>query len=131
MAMNQTIPGNFTVNGILTVNGSDYAEKFESIEDCPVGRFVTLDGERIRLAQPEDDYILGVTSEAPAIIGDKDNPGTPVGLVGKLWVEHDGTAEVNGYVCCGKNGIATMELHRQCVYRVMAVDGNRCKILVK
>jgi hypothetical protein len=123
--------GNLTVEGIITVNGSDYAEKFESIEDCPVGRFVTLDGEKIRLAQPSDDYILGVTSEKPAIVGDKDNPGTPVGLVGKLWVEHDGTAEVNGYVCCGKDGIATVELHRQCVYRVMAVDGNRCKILVK
>ena len=130
-AQSQNVGSNLTVSGIITVNGSDYAEKFESIEDCPVGRFVTLDGERIRLAQPGDDYILGVTSENPAIVGDKNNPGTPVGLVGKLWVEHDGTAEVNGYVCCGKDGIATMELHRQCVYRVMAVDGNRCKILVK
>ena len=129
MAMNQTIPGNFTVNGILNAYGSDYAEKFESIEDCPVGRFVTLDGERIRLAQPDDDYILGVTSEAPAIIGDKDNPGTPVGLVGKLWVESDGTCKINGFAVSGANGIATDG--GSTGYRVMAVDGNRCKILVK
>ena len=129
MAMNQTIPGDFTVNGILNVNGSDYAEKFESIEDCPVGRFVTLDGEKIRLAQPEDDYILGVTSEAPAIIGDKDNPGTPVGLVGKLWVESDDTCKVNGFAVSGADGIATDG--GSTGYRVMAVDGNRVKVLVK
>jgi hypothetical protein len=122
--------GNLEVEGIVTVNGSDYAEKFEEAEDCPVCRFVTLDGEKIRLAQPEDDYILGVTSEAPAIVGDMSNDGKPVGLIGKLWVEHDGTAKVNGYVTCGDDGIAT-ESEQYLCYRVMAVDGNRCKILVK
>lgn len=121
--------GNLEVDGIITVNGSDYAEKFESIEDCPVGRFVTLDGEKIRLAQPGDDYILGVTSENPAIIGDKDNPGAPVGLVGKLWVESDGTCKVNGFAVSGADGIATDG--GSTGYRVMAVDGNRVKILVK
>jgi len=121
--------GNLIVEGIITVNGSDYAEMFESIEDCPEGRFVTLDGEKIRLAQPGDDYILGVTSENPAIIGDKDNPGTPVGLVGKLWVESDGSCKVNGFAISGANGIATDG--GSTGYRVMAVDGNRCKILVK
>lgn len=121
--------GNLTVEGIITVNGSDYAERFETIEDCPVGRFVTLDGEKIRLAQPDDDYILGVTSEAPAIIGDKDNPGTPVGLVGKLWVESDGTCKVNGFAVSGANGIATDG--GSTGYRVMAVEGNRVKVLVK
>ena len=128
MAMNQTIPGNFTVNGIIAVNGSDYAEKFESAEDCPEGRFVTLDGEKIRLAQPGDDYILGVTSVKPAIIGDKDLDGVDIGLLGKLWVEHDGSAVVNGYVKSGDNGIATMA---KIGYRVMAVNGNKCRVLVK
>ena len=121
--------GNLEVDGTITVNGSDYAEKFETIEDCPVGRFVTLDGEKIRLAQPGDDYILGVTSENPAIIGDKDNPGTPVGLVGKLWVESDGICKVNGFAVSGADGIATDG--GSTGYRVMAVDGNRVKILVK
>ena len=121
--------GNLNVEGVVNVNGSDYAEKFESIEDCPVGRFVTLDGEKIRLAQPGDDYILGVTSENPAIIGDKDNPGTPVGLVGKLWVESDGTCKVNGFAVSGANGIATDG--GSTGYRVMAVEGNRVKVLVK
>ena len=127
------VNSNLTVSGIVTVNGSDYAEKFEELEDCPVGRFVTLDGEKIRLAQPDDDYILGVTSEAPAIVGDMSNDGKPVGLIGKLWVEHDGTAKVNGFVKCGKNGIAkeAIDYYKKPKYRVMAVDGNRCKILVK
>lgn len=122
------VDSNLTVSGIVTVNGSDYAEKFEEAEACPVNRFVTLDGEKIRLAQPDDDYILGVTSEKPAIIGDKDNDGVAVGLIGKLWVVHDGSAKVNGFVVSGKNGIATDKAYG---YRVMAVDGNRCKILVK
>lgn len=122
------VDSNLTVSGIVTVNGSDYAEKFEEAEPCPVNRFVTLDGEKIRLAQPNDDYILGVTSEKPAIVGDKDNDGVAVGLIGKLWVVHDGSAKVNGFVVSGANGIATDKAFG---YRVMAVDGNRCKILVK
>ena len=92
-------------------------------------RFVTLNGEKIRLAQPDDDYILGVTSKAPAIVGDKDNDGVPVGLVGKLWVESDGSCKVNGFAVSGANGIATDG--GSTGYRVMAVDGNRVKVLVR
>ena len=121
--------GNLTVEGIISSNGSDYAERFETLEDCPVGRFVTLDGEKIRLAQPEDSYILGVTSENPAIIGNKDNDGVPVGLVGKLWVESDGTCKVNGFAVSGTDGIATDGDSTR--YRVMAVEGNRVKVLVR
>lgn len=55
--------------------GADYAEYFEwkdenaSNEDRR-GRFVTLDGDKIRLASANDDYILGVISAAPSIVGD-------------------------------------------------------------
>ncbi len=56
-------------------SGADYAELFEWADGNPenadrVGRFVTLEGERIRLAGPEDGYILGVVSGAPSVIGD-------------------------------------------------------------
>ena len=34
------------------------------------GLFVTLDGEKIRLATADDDYILGAISAAPTVIGD-------------------------------------------------------------
>ena len=56
-------------------SGADYAEYFEwkdgnvNKEDR-VGLFVTLDGEFIRLANIDDDYILGVVSSTPSIIGD-------------------------------------------------------------
>ena len=56
-------------------SGADYAEYFEwkdgnvNKEDR-VGLFVTLDGEFIRLANIDDDYILGVVSSTPSMIGD-------------------------------------------------------------
>ena len=61
----------------LTYNssGADYAEMFEwedgniSNEDR-IGKFVTLDGDKIKLATSQDDYILGVVSGNPSIIGD-------------------------------------------------------------
>ena len=56
-------------------SGADYAEMFEWLDGNPDnedrrGRFVTLDGEKIRLATSDDDYILGVISATPTIIGD-------------------------------------------------------------
>lgn len=126
-SMNATFAANIVAEGTVTANGSDYAENFPALENCPVCRFVTLDGEGIRLADG-GDYILGVTSEAPSMIGDKDVDGVPVGLLGKLWVEHDGSARVNGFVVCGRDGIATAS---DSGYRVMAVSGGKCRILVK
>lgn len=57
-------------------SGADYAEYFEW-EDLNLykedrrGYFVTLDGEKIKIAQP-GDYILGIISALPAIIGNGD-----------------------------------------------------------
>ena len=55
-------------------SGADYSEFFEWQDENPnkedrVGRLVTLDGEKIRYAKPDDD-ILGIVSALPAIIGD-------------------------------------------------------------
>ncbi|MDQ0242999.1 autotransporter adhesin [Bacillus fengqiuensis] len=51
---------------------ADYAELFETIDGKPmdVGYFVTLDGKKIRKATTADDYILGIVSADPAILGD-------------------------------------------------------------
>lgn len=35
-----------------------------------VGLFVTLDGNKIKIATPEDDFILGVVSGSPSVVGD-------------------------------------------------------------
>ena len=56
-------------------SGADYAEYFEWLDGNPDnedrrGKFVTLDGEYIRVATSEDDYILGVISATPSIVGD-------------------------------------------------------------
>ena len=65
------------VYGLAAFNstGADYAEYFEWADGNPegedrVGRFVTLDGEKIRFATPEDDFILGIVSGNPSVVGD-------------------------------------------------------------
>lgn len=55
-------------------SGADFAEYFEWQDGNPDnedrrGYFVTLDGDKIRIATPEDDYILGVISSTPTIEG--------------------------------------------------------------
>ena len=56
---------------------ADYAEFFEWLDENPdnedrVGYFVTLDGDKIRIATAADDYILGVISGEPFILGNGD-----------------------------------------------------------
>ena len=56
-------------------SGADYAEYFEwedkniNNEDR-IGRFVTLNEDKIKLASNEDNFILGIISGDPSIIGD-------------------------------------------------------------
>lgn len=62
-------------SGTYKSSGADYAELFEWADGNPdqadrCGHFVTLDGEKIRLAAPEDDYILGIVSGNPSVVGD-------------------------------------------------------------
>lgn len=66
--------GNVYIAGTYNSSGADYAEYFEWADGNPdgedrVGHFVTLDGENIRFANPEE-YILGVVSGNPCLIGD-------------------------------------------------------------
>lgn len=56
---------------------ADYAEFFEWLDENPdgedrVGHFVTLDGDKIRIATDKDDYILGVVSGEPFVLGNGD-----------------------------------------------------------
>lgn len=59
---------------VYSSSGADYAEMFEWVDGNPNdedrrGLFVTLDGEKIRLANSADDYILGVVSGNPSVLG--------------------------------------------------------------
>lgn len=61
--------------GSYNSSGADYAEYFEWSDgniasDDRVGRFVTLDASTIRLAESSDDFILGIVSGLPSVIGD-------------------------------------------------------------
>ena len=172
-----------TVKAKSTITAStaaDYAEFFEWKDGNPdnedrVGKFVTIDGNKILIASNPDDYILGIVSGRPFVLGNGDcdvwtnmhltdeynryimepapkmeldeetheykevldsegNPvyyGTrpklnpdydpsqtyisrfdrkewaPIGMLGVLSVNQDGTCEVNGYARCNSNGIAT------------------------
>lgn len=65
------------VYGLAAFNssGADYAEYFEWLDDNPdnedrVGYFVTLEGDKIRKASSKDEYILGIVSANPSVIGD-------------------------------------------------------------
>ena len=62
-------------SGNYSASGADYAELFEWLDGNPdaedrAGLFVTLDGDRIRIASPDDDYILGIVSADPSVVGD-------------------------------------------------------------
>lgn len=69
-----------TVKAKSTITASttaDYAEFFEWLDGNPddedrVGYFVTLDGDKIRIATAADDYILGVVSGEPFVLGNGD-----------------------------------------------------------
>lgn len=63
----------YSTSGSITT-GADFAEYFEWLDGNPDnedrrGKFVTLDGDKIRFATSEDDYILGIVSSAAAVIG--------------------------------------------------------------
>lgn len=58
----------------VATNGADYAEHFEWLDGNPdnedrIGYMVTLDGDKIKLANEEDD-VIGVISGTAAILGD-------------------------------------------------------------
>ena len=69
-----------TVKAKSTITASttaDYAEFFEWLDGNPneedrVGYFVTMDGDKIRIANSDDEYILGIVSGEPFVLGNGD-----------------------------------------------------------
>lgn len=61
-------------------SGADYAEYFEWMDgnterEDRRGYFVTLDGDKIKIASSPDEYILGIISGKPSVIGNSDPDG--------------------------------------------------------
>jgi hypothetical protein len=67
--------GNLNIAGVYSNPGADYAEYYEWADGNPdnedrTGYFVTfVSGNKIRLAQPDDAYVLGIISATPTIVG--------------------------------------------------------------
>lgn len=66
-----------SANTITASTTADYAEFFEWNDGNPnnedrVGKFVTLDGDKISIAKSNEDYILGIVSGAPFVLGNGD-----------------------------------------------------------
>ena len=76
-ALSVGFDGSVNAAGAVSGKAADYAEYFEWEDGNPgfedrVGLFVTPEGEKIRIAGPEDGYILGIVSGAPFILGNGD-----------------------------------------------------------
>ncbi|MBB3110143.1 autotransporter adhesin [Paenibacillus phyllosphaerae] len=64
--------GDVKIDGTVSSPAADYAEMFETEDGLPIepGYFVALAGERVRIAQAEDRYVIGITSAKPAFLSD-------------------------------------------------------------
>ncbi|GGB54061.1 peptidase G2 autoproteolytic cleavage domain-containing protein [Fictibacillus barbaricus] len=64
--------GNIKIDGTVTSPAADYAEMFETTDGKAIefGYFVTLEENKVRIANGQDDYILGITSAKPAFLAD-------------------------------------------------------------
>ena len=75
-AFRVTYDGQIYAKKSTILTGADYAEYFEWLDGNPTaedrrGYFVTLDGDKIKIAQ-QNDYILGIISGQPSVIGNGD-----------------------------------------------------------
>ncbi|MFB3167750.1 peptidase G2 autoproteolytic cleavage domain-containing protein [Neobacillus sp. 179-C4.2 HS] len=73
---NGCFDGTVSASSFVTAPGAcNYAEMYESLDGQPieVGYFVTLDGEKIRKANANDHFILGITSPNPGILADTED----------------------------------------------------------
>ena len=75
LAFKVMFDGKTYADGAYASAGADYAEYFEWLDgnadnEDRVGFFVAMDGDKIRKANSTDDYILGVISATPSVVGD-------------------------------------------------------------
>lgn len=77
-ACRMTTSGNFIIMGEYSTSGADYAEYFEWEDGNPSdedrrGLFVTMNGTKVKPVDSNDcDFILGVVSAFPGVIGNAD-----------------------------------------------------------
>jgi len=135
-----------TYSPVFTTQNADYAELFEVYdESIPIKdyeyKFITLIDDKVKIASNEDDYILGIYSLKPGIIGNynlndlNDKKNIQVGLLGRLVVIDNNTCKSNSYCKVDKDGYAIPYNKSDGDiphYRVMKrIDNNKILIMFK
>ena len=135
-----------TYSPVFTTQNADYAELFEVYNnDIPIKdyeyKFITLIDDKVKIASNEDEYILGVYSLNPGIIGNynldniNSKKNIQVGLLGRLIVIDNGTCKSNSYCKVDKEGYAIPYNKSDGNiphYRVMKrIDNNKILIMFK
>lgn len=71
-AVLQGSTGNMYIDGNYFSGGADYAEMYETLDGTGIepGYFVTLDGDKVRIATQSDGYLLGIVTSTPSIVAD-------------------------------------------------------------
>ncbi|CAI6083858.1 peptidase G2 autoproteolytic cleavage domain-containing protein [Cohnella sp. JJ-181] len=64
--------GNVKIDGTVSTPAADYAEMFESEDGKTIepGCWVTLEGDKVRRANADDEFVLGIVSATPAVLAD-------------------------------------------------------------
>lgn len=62
--------GNIKIDGTVSSPAADYAEMFETTGGNPIepGFFVALEEDKVRIADPTDRFVIGITSAKPAFL---------------------------------------------------------------
>lgn len=130
--------GNVYALGSVNSNGADYAECFEWLDgnidnEDRKRMFVSLNKDKIQIAKSDNEYIIGIISTKPSIIGNNIDSRSAkkewgiVGLLGQLEVKDDGNC-VPGEMCSVENGIA---VPGNKYYVMERLDNNLIKVLFK
>lgn len=124
-----------SVPASVTVTGTGYTECFEwwdgnEENEDRNGLFVTLEGDKVRIADETDVYILGVVTDTAAVTGNVGTDGAAIGTHGTFIVRDDGTSEANDFCKVADGGIVTKS-DEDTPYRVLErYDDNRIKIYI-
>jgi hypothetical protein len=94
---------------------ADVAEIYKTPEELPVGTVVTVawqgdDDVEVVPTMGMTDDVIGVVSENPAYLMNKDGEGQAVGLIGKLPIRVTGKVKKGEALCSSDNGTASKYL---------------------
>jgi len=95
---------------VTTATYADVAEIYKTSEQLPIGTVVTVcedDGDaEVSPTMGMTDDVIGVVSEFPAFLMNREGEGQPIGLIGKLPIRVVGKVKKGEALCSAENGTA-------------------------